>query len=629
MTLYDHLSPHERKIRLLRVRANDSTGVAECDLSTHSLDEAVKLGFSALSYTWASCQPTDPSLTSQDGGVRCNRVEVTPEGERKAPCSGVEVEITGNLLDFLRHFILEGHPDFQGYLWVDALCINQSANDEKSHQVNLMSQIYEKATRVFVWLGHEDKWTEDAMKTIVELASRHAVISSDVDSEDATTSNAGASEQQWQALSQFFSRSWFHRAWIIQEAALAQECTVVCGSHAVKWETLVKASQMLATTRWSSYQKKYNKSAGIGGNSPARLAATRLAWQAQHPQSFLYALIRARQFTCHDPRDKVFSQLGLGRTNFFPDYDSSVSQVYISAAVHIIQHADSLLILTCVEGPEFQTPHLELPSWVPDWSKDDIVGLRVTGYEHFNAHGGRSTYAHVRNNNATLDVKALEIDTIEETFGTKEEIRRDPGSSNLWASMSELKTQHETAHGIHSQEEAVWRTLTTNRESNSPKKVAYPALKEKLSASFTKWIEWRYAKAPSEATAFPRSGCEGSILPSAEVLRTARQRGKTDTDFLERLGRDASHFELHYSAAMIQRPFRTKKGYFGMGAPGLREGDSVCIVAGCRVPVVLRRRGGGNFYELVGGAYVHGFMDGEAVKGKAEQDLKFEIISIE
>jgi hypothetical protein len=51
MTLYDYLSPDERKIRLLRVRSNDSTGLVECDLSTHSLDEAVKLGFSALSYT--------------------------------------------------------------------------------------------------------------------------------------------------------------------------------------------------------------------------------------------------------------------------------------------------------------------------------------------------------------------------------------------------------------------------------------------------------------------------------------------------------------------------------------------------------------------------------------------------
>lgn len=66
-----------------------------------------------------------------------------------------------------------------------------------------------------------------------------------------------------------------------------------------------------------------------------------------------------------------------------------------------------------------------------------------------------------------------------------------------------------------------------------------------------------------------------------------------------------------------------------MGAPGLARGDSVCIVAGCRVPIVLRRRGGGSRYGLVGGAYVHGFMDGEAVEGKDEQDLKFEIVSIE
>ena len=554
---------------------------------------------------------------------------MTSDGERKVLCSGVKVDITSNLLDFLRNSILKEQPGLQGYLWVDALCINQRANDEKSHQVNLMSQIYEKASRVFVWLGDEDRWTEDAMNMIVELATRHSVTSSDADFKDSTMPNAGASEQQWQALSQFFSRSWFRRAWIIQEAALAQECTVVCGSHTVNWKTLADASQMLATTRWSSFLNKYNKSAGNGGETPARLAATKRAWQAEHPQGFLYALIRARPSTCQDPRDKVFSQLGLGRTDFFPDYNFTEAQVYIRAAVHIIQNADSLLILTCVEGSEFQTPDFNLPSWVPDWSKDDFIGLRVTGYEHFNAHGGRSKYARVRENNTILDVEALEIDTIEETFDTKEEIRRDPGSSNLWASISKLRTQQQTAHGTHNEEEAVWRTLSTNRESISPNKVADPALKNKMSSSFTKWIEWRYAKAPSEPTMFPSSVCEESILPSEQALQSARQKSRADRDYLSRLGHGASHFELHCSRAMIQRPVRTRKGCFGVGAPGLAEGDAVCIVAGCRVPIVLRRRGGGSRYGLVGGAYVHGFMDGEVVEGKDEPDLKFEIVSIE
>ena len=49
----------------------------------------------------------------------------------------------------------------------------------------------------------------------------------------------------------------------------------------------------------------------------------------------------------------------------------------------------------------------------------------------------------------------------------------------------------------------------------------------------------------------------------------ARQKGKVDPDHLSRLGHEASHFELHYSRAMFQRPFRTRKGCFGMGAPGL------------------------------------------------------------
>lgn len=146
MTLYDYLPPHEREIRLLRVRTNDLTREAECDLSTHSLDEAVRLGFSALSYTWASCQPTNPSLTSQDGEMRCNRVKMTSDGEREELCSGVEVKITGNLLDFLRYFVLKGHPDFQGYLWIDALCIDQSKKSRKkspsqSHEPNLRESL--------------------------------------------------------------------------------------------------------------------------------------------------------------------------------------------------------------------------------------------------------------------------------------------------------------------------------------------------------------------------------------------------------------------------------------------------------------------------------------------------------
>lgn len=37
-------------------------------------------------------------------------------------------------------------------LWVDALCINQSDNEERSHQVRQMRQIYSRSKEVLCWV---------------------------------------------------------------------------------------------------------------------------------------------------------------------------------------------------------------------------------------------------------------------------------------------------------------------------------------------------------------------------------------------------------------------------------------------------------------------------------------------
>lgn len=48
-----------------------------------------------------------------------------------------------------------------------------------------------------------------------------------------------------------------------------------------------------------------------------------------------------------------------------------------------------------------------------------------------------------------------------------------------------------------------------------------------------------------------------------------------------------------------------------MGPRLLREGDEIVLVKGGMVPLVLRARGEGR-WKLVGDAYVHGIMHGEA-----------------
>jgi hypothetical protein len=65
-----------------------------------------------------------------------------------------------------------------------------------------------------------------------------------------------------------------------------------------------------------------------------------------------------------------------------------------------------------------------------------------------------------------------------------------------------------------------------------------------------------------------------------------------------------------------RRPFISLRGYVGLVPSHAEAGDLLCILYGCIIPYVLRRRIPGIGYELVGESYVHGIMDGEFVAKK-------------
>ncbi len=54
-----------------------------------------------------------------------------------------------------------------------------------------------------------------------------------------------------------------------------------------------------------------------------------------------------------------------------------------------------------------------------------------------------------------------------------------------------------------------------------------------------------------------------------------------------------------------------------------RVGDSIVIVPGCHIPFILRKKTDdkGEYFRIVGCAYVHGIMDGEAVPLDKDGDL--------
>ena len=73
---------------------------------------------------------------------------------------------------------------------------------------------------------------------------------------------------------------------------------------------------------------------------------------------------------------------------------------------------------------------------------------------------------------------------------------------------------------------------------------------------------------------------------------------------------------------------------FGLAPQQARIGDKICLLYGCSVPVVLRECQGSvgtlyfhdektkSFYEIVGEAYVDGFMHGEAFEGEDGQKIE-------
>jgi hypothetical protein len=193
------------QIRLLRIstEAKGISGSLRCTLTVHDLEAAPS--FTALSYTWGAPHEDIDTLRTEPSSTT-----------RRINCNGNEAEVGDNLYDFLAHCASHPSEHSSGYLWIDALAINQGDLQERCEQVILMRKIYQRAIGVVVWLGPEDCYTESAVKLMKEFL--------DLDQQDRLRlhhtevredhPNSLLKSRNWQALAQFFRREWFNRTWM-------------------------------------------------------------------------------------------------------------------------------------------------------------------------------------------------------------------------------------------------------------------------------------------------------------------------------------------------------------------------------------------------------------------------------
>ncbi|KAL8846928.1 MAG: hypothetical protein Q9221_008016 [Calogaya cf. arnoldii] len=165
------------------------------------LDETKEsITYEALSYSWGS-----PNQTSS---IQCN---------------GHNIPVRMSLYDALIHLRL---PDKPRYIWVDALCINQADNEEKSVQVFRMSSVYYKAAKVIAYLGQTYSCSGPALQLLEKADPRK------------THPNTCLEGLKYLLLSLqlLLKAPWFTRTWVRQEVFMANRLDVQTGFVSLNWE---------------------------------------------------------------------------------------------------------------------------------------------------------------------------------------------------------------------------------------------------------------------------------------------------------------------------------------------------------------------------------------------------------
>ncbi|KAF3012863.1 hypothetical protein E8E14_010992 [Neopestalotiopsis sp. 37M] len=144
-----------------------------------------------------------------------------PDKTRSISIEGSDVPITSNL-----HVAFKAlrHQSFERFLWVDALCINQTDDVEKDEQICLMYMIYARASLVIVWLGHEEHESTQAIEDLRRIGSMER-------SQTSLTPND--SKATFDRIVKLFKRNWFTRIWVLQEIGAARSVQIRCGHSAI------------------------------------------------------------------------------------------------------------------------------------------------------------------------------------------------------------------------------------------------------------------------------------------------------------------------------------------------------------------------------------------------------------
>ena len=235
--------------RLIDLKPGKFEDRLECNIREVDLSEDPV--YEALSYTWKETAYERANYSTWTSEVD-ETFKTMLRLSHAIYCGDSFLQINVGLRDALRRL---RDPLATKTLWVDQLCIDQRNPSERSFQVQGMMRIYNRAKRVIVWVGDEDKDTTPAINIIRKLAAtRHVSQHLRLTPEDMVANQVldlpSLQSPDWKSFLNFFFRPVFGRMWVIQEIVVAQKVDICCGDNIITWRELASSALILTEYPW-------------------------------------------------------------------------------------------------------------------------------------------------------------------------------------------------------------------------------------------------------------------------------------------------------------------------------------------------------------------------------------------
>ena len=487
------------------------------------------------------------------------------QGQR-LPLSRTLYDLFNSLLEYDHTFTL----------WIDALCIDQHNLAERESQVLQMGKVFASATNVLVWLGESDPLSKKAF---------HAMKHDEPDQDGL------------ESIFMLLQRPWFQRVWVIQEVALGRRVWVGCGEDGVSFPQFTH----YIFTVWRSFARlgNYNESdpAMRGLWCVTRLIHIQNEYRgssmgiAHKQRAVSYESLIQAAFHCNatDKRDMIFAFRGIADSRPVPkpNYSISEEELYTETAKALLCHSQSLdLLVLCGIGNNSGDG---LPTWAPDLRHHSLTEPLVPcNSARWNAGGPLQISPQVvMEPSIALQVQIQlvdEVDAITPAFKSSSVL----GQKETVNAVLDLRLRSPADASDETWMDRVMLTLIDGVDiDDAPLETGTPELQH-YRDEFLKWLEWLRS-----------SSCDEDLPDIAhnKYHRTLRTSHDGDVAFM------------------------TRHGYLCVGNAAVAAGDMLCVVPGCRIPLVLRPLQGLKSSHcstatiacvLVGWCYADGLMFGEA-----------------